>query len=188
MPNSSSALPASRIISRSESLPITIETSGLLMNIRSSKHRSLVSDLSAPVTSPTIVILSRAQRLCALLERPGCSPLGSHGRNKAFALLLQRPSRNIFAVMCPVEADFRAGVISSPHRNLQLRRPCTHTQHASPRGIVSSIALPRPRVEDLHAVDLGCLPHSRDFLSRSERARISSRRHHHTHPRSRPPL
>src|ERR1017187_5885351 len=31
MPNSSSALPASRMISRSESLPITIETSGLLI-------------------------------------------------------------------------------------------------------------------------------------------------------------
>src|SRR5437660_7472887 len=35
MPNSSSALPASRMISRSESLPITMETSGLLI-LRSS--------------------------------------------------------------------------------------------------------------------------------------------------------
>ena len=31
MPNSSRALPASRIISRSESLPITIDTCGLLI-------------------------------------------------------------------------------------------------------------------------------------------------------------
>src|ERR1700732_585378 len=187
MPNSSSALPASRIISRSESLPITMETSGLLMNIRSSKHRYGV--LICPLLSLRHHCQSeRSEESRYPLEQQGCSPFGSNTRNQVFALFLQRSGRNIFAVMCSIEADFRARVIGAPHRTLQLRRPCTHTQHASPRRKVSTIALRRPRVEDLHAIDFGRLPHSGNFLSRIERARISSRRHHNTHRSIRRPF
>src|SRR5580698_4237883 len=48
MPNSSSAFPASRMISRSESLPITIETKGLL--IRSPEYFSQYSQLVLAVS------------------------------------------------------------------------------------------------------------------------------------------
>src|SRR5207247_9626392 len=73
MPNSSSALPASRIISRSESLPITTETSGLLMNIRSSEHRYLV--LICPLLSLHPQLSFCAKRRTSV---PFCSGRGAH--------------------------------------------------------------------------------------------------------------
>src|SRR6478672_10201018 len=62
MPNSSRALPASRMISRSESLPMTIETSGLLM-----------FDESSPVI---LLLRSRVQHELQVGERYAQSHAG----------------------------------------------------------------------------------------------------------------
>src|ERR1700756_1855156 len=63
MPNSSSALAASRMISRSESLPITIETTGLLIRspriFRALLHKNAGGDVFAVVGSVEVDFLDR---------------------------------------------------------------------------------------------------------------------------------
>src|SRR5450631_3670389 len=172
MPNSSSALPASRMISRSESLPITIETSGLLI-------------------APSLKVFLPCHPEDLLREheanRSRRIPFAWRGlrfrkefpRRTRPRLLLQRPPRNILAVMRPIKTNLRASFVSAPDGRLQVPRPRRHSQQAAARSVINSIALRRPRMKHLHPLDSARFFESVDSLPYFVRSRISARRHHH---------
>src|ERR1700716_1957269 len=68
--------------------------------------------------------------------------------------LLQRPRRDIFAIVGAVKADRRASLIGALHRRLQLRSPCRYSEHAAARSVESLITLRRAGMEDFYAVQL----------------------------------
>src|SRR5450631_1443988 len=174
MPNSSSALPASRMISRSESLPITIETSGLLI------APSLKVFL--PCHPERRICFANAKQTGvegSLLPWRGLRFRKEFPRRTRPRLLLQRPPRNILAVMRPVKTNLRASFVSAPDCRLQVPRPRSYSQHAAARSVINSIALRRPRMKHLHPLDSARFFESVDSLPYFVRSRISARRHHH---------
>src|ERR1017187_1673973 len=174
MPNSSSALPASRMISRSESLPITIETSGLLI------APSLKVFL--PCHPERRICFANAKQTGvegSLLPWRGLRFRKEFPRRTRPRLLLQRPPRNILAVMRPVKTNLRASFVSAPDRRFQVTRPRRHSQHAPARSVINPITLRSPRVKHFHALHRTRFFDSVDSLPYFVRSRISARRHHH---------
>src|SRR5271170_2060446 len=102
--------------------------------------------------------------------------------------LLQRPCRNIFAIVRAVESDRRTSLIGSLHRRLQLRRACRYPEHATARSVESPIAFRGAGVKDFYSVQLRGIFEADNLLSRLVASWIAARSHHHAHGRVVRPL
>src|ERR1022692_2288450 len=161
IPNSSSALPASRMISRSESLPITIETSVLLI---APSLKVFFWPVVLAVKEPAP---SEAEEIPFTPTQPAASKEIS-----ATTYFFNARAAMSLRVVCSLKADLRASFVSTPDCRLQIARPRRHSQHPSARSVVSAIAIGSARVEHLHTLDGSCLLESVDSLSHLIRPRI----------------
>src|SRR5579862_2197902 len=152
MPKSSSALPASRMISRSESLPITIETNGLLID----PLNVFLLSCSSQSWSCRVGIFD-----CVTVRFARCH--FAQDDKTIFCLflcesadldsLLQRSARNIFSIMRAVERNLSTCFIRSGYRGGQIRSSRRYSQHSASDGVIGSVALRSSRVEHFHALD-----------------------------------
>src|SRR6202049_2201334 len=100
------------MISRSESLPITIETSTLLI-------------------SPLVTHHSSRAKLCSATALEGCPSFQQSDwrpeKKFCYELLFQSPRRNILPVMCALKTNLPASLIRPPDRCIQITSPCRHS-------------------------------------------------------------
>src|ERR1700722_86929 len=127
MPNSSRAFPASRMISRSESLPITIETSGLLINCFLASTFRRFKNLDPKRTGDDI--------------DPELS-------------LLQCSGSDIRAIVRAVETDACACLIGALYCCFQIHRSSRNSQHAPSGGVERAFAFRSSGVEHFYAFQL----------------------------------
>src|ERR1035441_10597998 len=175
IPNSSRAFPASRMIFRSESLPITIETSGLLMIV--GVHSKPISAFWWSAGRPRRAARARRPFLHRVIHRAN-----------TILFFLQRPCRNIFAIVRALKADPRASVIGALQRRFQLHSPRRHPEHSSAGSIESPVTFRGAGMEDSYAVQLCRILEAVDFLARLVGSRITARSHHHAYGRIVRPL
>src|ERR1035437_9514679 len=164
------------MIFRSESLPITIETSGFLMIV--CVHSKPISAFWWSAGRPRRAGRASRPFLHRVIYRPTTIPF----------FFLQRPCRNIFAIVRALKADPRASVIGALQRRFQLHSPRRHPEHSSAGSIESPVTFRGAGMEDSYAVQLCRILEAVDFLARLVGSRITARSHHHAYGRIVRPL
>src|SRR5277367_3743509 len=139
IPNSSRAFPASRMISRSESLPITIETSGLLIN---------------------------SFFLLPSVGLKNLDPKRTGDDHDPELRLLQRSGSDISAIVRAVETDACARLIGALYRCIQIRRSSRNSQHTPSGGVERAFAFRCSGVKHLYAFQLSGPVEPDNFLAR----------------------
>src|SRR5215469_18001333 len=87
----------------------------------------------------------------------------------------QRPSGNVFPVVCSSKADLGAGIIGSDNSSFQIRRPGCHSQDAPAGGVVDAVPFRRPGMEHLHSFHLVGIFEPVDSLALLKRTGVAPR-------------
>src|SRR5208283_4532265 len=91
---------------------------------------------------------------------------------------LQCADRNVFTVVCALEADLRASLIGALHGRFQFCGSRCHPEHASTGSIESSITFRGAGMKDFLAVQLRGIFQAGDLLAYLVGSRIAARSHH----------
>src|SRR5580658_7277663 len=193
IPNSSRALPASRMISRSESLPITIETCGLLIiavhfhswNCKYCCH-SERSEEPNKFERHERMHRSFAALWVAILVWSRCKVSLVHKAKTL--LLLQRPRCDVLAIMRLIKTNLGAGLIGALNRRLQFCGPRGYAEHTATRSVESPIPLRGAGMKDLYRAHLNSALQPANLLAHLIASGVAARCHHHADRRIVRPL
>src|ERR1700690_756016 len=151
------------MMSRSESLPITIETSGLLIVACSQCLILLILNKTFTTEAPRhrenflifLLVFSVTLCLCG-----SCQPLAQ----AVGELFSKRPRGNVFAIVCAAKTDLPHRLVSALHGCVKIGLSGRDPENAPTRGEVRIVMLRRARVKDLNSRNFLRLFEPADFL------------------------